>query len=405
MTMKFKDIICDNPNNEVWKQLRYFHDIDSVTSQIIEIQKVEKNHKNNVSKQASQISHCLRQAEEYYLSSNQVSLATRPLLLYYGSVSLSQALILFKKNGEFSIDALRNNERHNHHGLDFKKKFKSSKHKYNKVEDFFKILDCTVHIDNVKKIPWGHFPLFYDTIITDSINIKNTIRFEESHLELQSNSLMSYPKSKTLDKLSSKNLNALDLFCNIPDLYNDLIQFKVNSNLCPGNISQITTRHILIKANDVFLPRDITEQFVFLIYNLNEDKKKKIISHLEKNNKEISFSNTADQAITGQFQIKHKENENITFFLPDIVDSINGHKYFLINPENYINELSSMHILLFIFGMLSRYFPDVWMDVINKNILISEILNSLLNIISRKYPNFILNQITGIKHYYQISNN
>lgn len=403
--MKFREIICDNPNQEVWKQLRYLHDIEGVTSRIIETQEVKKKYKKDVMKQATQISHCIQQAEEYFLSSQQVSLATRPLLLYYGAVSLSQALILYKKNGEFSIDVRRDKEKHNHHGLEFKKKFKSSNLKYRNIEDFFKILDCNVFIEKNKKIPWGHFPLLYDTVTIDSINIKNTIRFEENFLELTSSYLLNYPDSLSMEKLSSMNINAFDLICNIPDLFNDLSQFNIDNNLYPGNIRKITTNHTLMRTNGVFLPRDITEEFLFLIYNLNEEKKSKFVSHFETNNEEIKFSKTADNAITGHFQFKHKENEIKTYFLPDIVDSINGDHYFLVTSKNYINELSSMHILLFIFGMLSRYFPDIWMEVINRNILISEITNSLLNIISRKYPNFILNQITGVKHHYQITNN
>jgi hypothetical protein len=113
----------EEPIKKIWKELRYFKDVNYtlnlITSRLkdgLTNEEVNK-HKDNIYKQSNQIKNCIQQAEEYFVSSNYVGLSTKPVLLYYGIVCLSQALYLFKKSGTYSLDYLRNNEKHNHHGL------------------------------------------------------------------------------------------------------------------------------------------------------------------------------------------------------------------------------------------------------------------------------------------------
>ena len=46
--------------------------------------------------------------------------------------------------------------------------------------------------------------------------------------------------------------------------------------------------------------------------------------------------------------------------------------------------------------------PDKWMAFIEQNVLVSELLDTVLNAIERKLPLLILDQLTGIKHYVQV---
>ncbi|WP_442895877.1 YaaC family protein [Bradyrhizobium sp. AZCC 2262] len=70
---------------------------------------------DDVRKQALQIRYCLLQAREYFTAAASVSLATKPNLLYYGTMSLAFAEILFKQSGDSSLDRAR--EQNKHHGL------------------------------------------------------------------------------------------------------------------------------------------------------------------------------------------------------------------------------------------------------------------------------------------------
>lgn len=81
----------------------------------MELQSVPQKHARNVRKQAEQIRYCLIQAAEYFAAAETVSLATKPLLLYYGTMSLALAEILFKQDGGSSLDIARGQNAH--HGL------------------------------------------------------------------------------------------------------------------------------------------------------------------------------------------------------------------------------------------------------------------------------------------------
>src|SRR5262245_53180305 len=108
-------IISDNPVQQLWKMLRLYLDVAWVADEIRRLHRIEQGkHEKYILKQATQIGYCIRQAEEYWRASAQVSLATRPLLLYYGAVSLSQALYLLKLDGEASFDRRRETNKHHH---------------------------------------------------------------------------------------------------------------------------------------------------------------------------------------------------------------------------------------------------------------------------------------------------
>ena len=95
-------------------------------------------------------------------------------------------------------------------------------------------------------------------------------------------------------------------------------------------------------------------------------------------------------------------DEQWNFYFPDGVDAVSGQLFYILKPETYLPEPAAHLIPLYCLGMLSRYYPDVWMHAIDKNIRLAELIDSLLNIIHRKFPNMILNQMTSVKHYIHI---
>jgi YaaC-like Protein len=98
-----------------WAGLRKFHNVDVVADKLIEIHSIPARWHQDAKKQAQQLKYCLVQAREYFQAAQSVSLATRPNLLYYGTMSLALAEILFKQSGERSLDKAR--AEHRHHGL------------------------------------------------------------------------------------------------------------------------------------------------------------------------------------------------------------------------------------------------------------------------------------------------
>lgn len=176
------DITSENPIQEIWKLLRFFKDANFCKKYHCQYLGISQEdyvqNKSNINKQVEQIGYCIRQAEEYFKASSQVGLATRPNLLYYGAVSLSKALILLRQDGKHSLDWLRNKEKHQHHGLTLKRAFKDTD-KVISVKDFFETIQCKCYYQEIidtgtgqkKMIPWGHFPLLYESLAPNFITV------------------------------------------------------------------------------------------------------------------------------------------------------------------------------------------------------------------------------------------
>lgn len=98
-----------------WGRLAHFQNVEAVTAQIMELHHLPERHRPNAKRQATQLRQCLMQAREYYDASRSVTLATRPVLLYYAAMSLALAEVLMKQSADSRLEKLR--EFHGCHGL------------------------------------------------------------------------------------------------------------------------------------------------------------------------------------------------------------------------------------------------------------------------------------------------
>jgi hypothetical protein len=74
-----------------WFSLRRFHNIRYTAGLISTIHKVPLKFKRDVDKQAEQIRFFLLQAKEYFDAAREVTLVTKPVLLYYSLMCLATA--------------------------------------------------------------------------------------------------------------------------------------------------------------------------------------------------------------------------------------------------------------------------------------------------------------------------
>ena len=111
-------IPSDNLSKTCWARIRRFHNVSFVVECIRELHSIPKKQEANARKQAEQIRYCLIQAKEYFDASLAVTLATKPVLLYYSTMSLALAEILLKQDGMSSLDKARGE--HAHHGLELR---------------------------------------------------------------------------------------------------------------------------------------------------------------------------------------------------------------------------------------------------------------------------------------------
>jgi hypothetical protein len=417
MIRDFKEITAENPVKEVWKLLRFFRDVKFASEQhrrILNISEEQyKKHKKYIEKQAKQIGYCIRQAEEYFQASSQVGLATRPNLLYYGAVNLSQALILLKNNGEYSLDLRREQERHKHHGLEFKKSVKDFKPDQG-TESFFNLLQCSVYSkpesdkeqQSQKQTPWGHFPLFYKSLIPSAYGIPIEIHNPKSGHGILINQgffikKISQSVANILDienLLIPNKFNSLEIIKLLPDMYFFLNQVNINPELLPGSIKIIEYQNEESEENK----RRIEEIHIFSIDKILPNWKSDLKNSYAQRFTDTQFLILTESDTNISFQLSRQyfpESEDSGFDYPDLVDDITGRKFYIVKPETYIPEPAAHFILLFCLGMLCRYYPDIWIKAIDENVQVAELTDSLLNIIYRKFPNLILDQMTETKHY------
>jgi hypothetical protein len=171
------DVISEDPPREVWRRLRYFLDEQYTVDHIVRAQGVDiDRYRRDVQKQAAQLAYCIRQAEEYFCASTQVDIPTRPVLLYYGAVSLSRAIALLRQSGDYSFDRLRQSGRHHHRGLDLDRGAVPSPARAPGPIEFLRALRCKCHLHEQTQEPWGNFPLFYRSLIPASVHLESAIR-------------------------------------------------------------------------------------------------------------------------------------------------------------------------------------------------------------------------------------
>ncbi len=393
------NIASEDPIKQIWKLLRFFGDISSVSNIIRSIHVIPKGKFDaDVKKQARQIGYCIRQAEECFHASSQVGLPTRPTLLYYGAVSLSQALVLLRQDGSRSMDALRKERKHAQHGLDLMRGVAGEIRPSNGLETFLRSLRCNCHSE--KGVPWGQFALFYQSLVPCAFHLQIEIHDHGKSTFLQSDVSQNCADLLPLDSLISKCLNALDLIKSLPDMYFALTQLGIQPQLCRGNVKGIVTQHYKKGEDGREQLEKRKETWDFFLDGIPPDQKDYLLTFYKKRNPNINLHADLGSNIHLRWTREHVPSDDVgKAYYPDIVDDINDHKFYIVRPEAYIPEPAAHFILLYCLGMLSRYYPDIWMGVIDENVQIAELIDSLLNIIYRKFPNLILDQMTWVKHY------
>jgi hypothetical protein len=414
MISSVRNVASNEPAVEVWKYLRLFLNPDRAIKRIREIHAVPVGAQDsNLKKQAIQIGYCLRQAEQYFRASAAVGLATKPLLLYYGCVALSRALVLTNKDGAYSLDVMRKMNRHRHHGLVLDQGRAEKVGKTTTANDFFAGLRCQCFFKE-DGTAWGHFPLFYESLHPSVFVMHTEIREANRTLSTEHDFPMTCADSLPLAELKGHSIEALQLLRYLPDLYRDMREMGMGTSLARGNLRRRllkfykpamvseTSDSVTVGAGQAG-KRELdryTDEHNFFIDGIGESDQKTYWKFLSSKNPKIKKLNELPANLHLNLTSESNDlNKAELGYYPDIVEDINGKKFYILAPENYIPEPASMLALLFSLGMLSRYYPDIWMRVLEKNVDVVEVTNGLLATVTRKFPNLILDQMSGIKHF------
>jgi hypothetical protein len=320
--------------NNTWNFLREFESKDLVKRYI----KKKYDYELNSSK-AYEITSAFKQGRSYFESVKVADISVKPLLLYYGIVSLSRGLILI-----LNKEARENNIKPSH-GLKITN--------WSQIAKSGKLENITIKTSN------GTFK----ELITATDN-KSYFRAASSGINYHNEYII--PKDEFEFSLK-------DLSYSFPDLT------KSVESWLGIEIPSIQLKTLKIKEEKIILELNgtgkIDEIFPEMIY------KNQIVENLN-NITTISFDSTAPPHLCQKWKS--------TF-------EVIGDPY-VIPPFGtlvYLNDISKMYAASFIFGTISRYYPTTWNNINSgiKNDSVLPFAINLMDFMQTKYPQVVMDFI------------
>jgi hypothetical protein len=370
-----KKIIDENPEKALWWRLSQFKNVQRVSEQIRSVHTGVSA--QNAEKQARQIRYCIEQAEEYFHSAESVSLATKPLLLYYGMASLSWALILLKKTGDYALDNLRSD--HQGHGLERPKLTYSTRN-----------LDLPGILDAIKtQVPpvlqlggfpselRGTFGLLFSVSRHEPVGIPRNR--SQGVITERNVRLMTIGGVLTgANELAGSTLTLGRVLMDIPDMVSVFGELDLRTSF-----SFCSDIQIVIDADEAMR--------LFVVTSRNTEPE---IVQLETRFRgyERCTTTRVQSGICATLTAQRGEEVRI----PQVSETLDG-RYFLYIPAQpeQLPEPCAFLGGMFILGMLARYYPHIWMELLERRHPLVEIVEAFLSISQRKFPNLILNNLTG----------
>jgi YaaC-like Protein len=339
---------------DTWEKLYLYESKDLISRLYYE----KHNRKLNKDK-ATEIISQLVQGREYFKSAKQSAEVVKPLLLYYGVLSLSRGLILFldtnaresSLKGSHGLKALNWNEVLSK-GLEQITNIKIS---FNKGT-FMELLSVTRNIErwNVEKAPFPQF-FFGESRLGTNLEIDFTVTFD-------------------------------DILSRIPELYstyNEIFHKYSNcyeSHIAIQNVNTHTDLSLLVSKAGFPDEMFIKQRFKML---------KDLV---------VTYSNSSyylDKEHM-KFRLSHTNEQELIEILPHIKNT--NDNCYIVAPiaENYkFSSLISYYILSYFLGMLVRYYPSQWLSLIyrSKGDFTFPILIKAINILEVKFPELILEEL------------
>lgn len=363
-----------------WRSLKKFHNVDRTTALICKERDIPRKHLRNVRKQMQQMRFCLLQAQEYFDASEVASLATKPLQLYYCCMSLALAEILWKGDGNSSLDKLRSE--HRHHGLLAKIPSKLST---NPLDAALK-LSAEPMIRDDRRIGtfevWHRFARHAPIIgeLKTHLRSGGTIERPAALLLASDSPIREFP---------ANGISLLDCFRRVPGI--------------GSYVRDLGTESVLVRARIQQSARELDDGALDIKNSLTiQPGNDQAIQRLRDN---IYFdANAVDQIDSHDFpsgfsvQWEYKKGENDVYCnMPECFSHSKKYFYFL-DKCDYLNEFGFIYIGLFITGMFARYFPDVWMREIERTSDISITIEHFLDVARERMPLLLLGVLDSTVH-------
>ncbi|MEZ2279700.1 MAG: YaaC family protein [Microcoleus sp.] len=347
---------------QIWKELSFFLD-SKYLKQCLKVNfKDLKIRPERIENKANDIKYCIRQAKDYFESAKISSLITKPLLIYYGLMSLAIALLIFK-NQDKVLDSISQS-----HGLQVdnypilcqvsRKKIMDIEANLNKKGTFFDIANL-------------HFFERFNLSVKGTENIENASKTYKKAISFNE----TYP--------NCTKVKLRDIFANITEIYKEVNLVHA----IPGKVCL---------ASPISYQRDAQQDDTLILRVSKEfytqDKLKENFSILENC---VSYAETDDYWF---YKSEQKTNLSIND-LPLIKNSILNETFIVADKGNDLiaSDLIIYYLVFFIFGSIARYKPSLWRIILEDPVhSLGTIPESLCEIAYTKLPLLILSEFNDV---------
>lgn len=306
-----------------------------------------------ISNKVEEITYHLAQGREYFSSAKQSALLVRPLLLYYGVLALSRALILF-------LDSKRERELKQGHGVEIPN-WKNVLHRESKKQSINKLAELKL------KFVKGTF--------TD---LSQATKNEEQAEFVWINTYRRWQKNGTTKLEPGYEITLKEVLARIQDIA-DLftVTFRERSCCYPAIIRGLSEQ-IDVHVSSEYVRRNLE------LPNMDILSKCEIC-------KIFPMFRDAKQDSDGAYRFGYGESCDK---LPPIRNNQQKNAFLVAPLSNgdILSSLSFLYLISYATGMLARYYPSQWGRLIHgsKGDWLFPLIKSVLTIVEERFPELTL---------------
>lgn len=342
----------DDPAKFAWSRLRKYLNIEFVTEALIAKHSIPATQRGNARKQATQIRYSLLQAREYFEAGQAVTLVTKPVLLYYSTMCLATAEILFKQPGDSSLDRARSE--HRHHGLI--QQISSTKSRSLR-ENASAVRAAPAVKNNANRI--GTFELWHRTArMTPLYGV-----YTEHHAFGNTRSVRAFfgPNDQRSTPLPINGISLLECLRLIPSMRQSLSSFGIDSDLVRARLSVEKGNHVLAAGSEDLV-------FDLTIHPGSRAEIERAIQLIKFNPRGFEHIHV-NEFPSGYGIAWTRDRTQLEPFGASLPDSFqeSAARLFLLSRDLGLNEFGLYYVALFILGSYARYYPDYWLRAVEES--------------------------------------
>lgn len=358
-----------------WAGLARYMNSEFVKREICRLHGLPVRHERNALSQADEIRHCLSQASEYSAAAKTVSLATRPVLLYYSCMSLALAEILFKQSADSRLSKLR--QHHNCHGLQMM--MSESPRIATAIEESGAALRAKMQTDGTGNAR-GTFEVWRRSAREYPVGGLYT-----KHLSSvsRSESFESYfgPSDEPFAQIQAHGITLLTCLRNIPSLEDTLRRLGTSLDMVRATFS---------REKGLGDPYDT---WSLIVHPQNQSQIDAFAGCVIADASSVNYLAFEEFPLGFSIRKPGQFGENFRLSLPHGTALTDKYSYFHCS-RSALNEFGYIYVALHICGNFARYYPDVWLSHIQKCSDLSIAVNSLCETAVDRLPLLTLSELS-----------